>query len=74
MLLSMSAAMSSMAINAAQGRSDRGRLAAGAGWQNGESALSFGYARNISDRVSLSLGGAFSSDERSAGVGFGIDL
>jgi autotransporter adhesin len=70
----MSAAMSSMAINAAQGRSDRGRLAAAAGWQNGESALSVGYARNISDRVSFSLGGAFSSDDQSAGVGFGIDL
>jgi autotransporter adhesin len=70
----MGAAMMSMAVNAAQGRSDRGRLAAGAGWQNGENALSVGYARSIGDRMSISLGGAFSSDERSAGVGFGIDL
>jgi autotransporter adhesin len=70
----MSSAMMSMSINAAQGRSDRGRLAMGAGWQNGENALSLGYARQIGDRMSVSLGGAFSSDERSAGVGFGIDL
>jgi autotransporter adhesin len=70
----MSSAMMSMSINAAQGRSDRGRLAAGAGWQNGENALSVGYARNIGDRVSISLGGAFSSDDTSAGIGFGIDL
>ena len=70
----MSAAMMSMSVNAAQSRSDRGRLAAGAGWHNGENALSLGYARNINDRISISLGGAFSSDESSAGIGFGIDL
>ena len=70
----MSAAMMSMSINAAQGRSERGRLAAGAGWQNGENALSLGYARNLGDRVSVSLGGAFSNDDTSAGIGFGIDL
>lgn len=69
----MSSAMMSMSINAAQSRSDRGRLAAGVGWQNGENAMSVGYARSIG-RMSLSIGGAFSSDDRSAGVGFGIDL
>jgi hypothetical protein len=35
--------------------------------------MSVGYARDFG-RVSWSLGGAFSSDDRSAGVGFGIDL
>lgn len=69
----MSSAMMSMSINAAQSRSERGRLAAGVGWQNGENAMSVGYARSIG-RMSLSIGGAFSSDDRSAGVGFGIDL
>ena len=40
----------------------------------GEGALSVGYAKNINDRVSLSIGGAFSSDDSAAGIGFGIDL
>ena len=70
----MSSAMVNMAINAANARSPRGRVAVGAGWQNGESALSLGYSKAIGDRASFSIGGAFSSDDRSAGVGFGIDL
>ena len=70
----MSAAMMNMAINAANSRSPRGRVAVGAGWQNGESALSVGYSKAIGDRASFSIGGAFSSDDSSAGVGFGIDL
>ena len=70
----MSAAMLNMAINAANSNSDRGRLGVGAGWQNGESALSVGYSKKVSERASFSLGGAFSSDDSSAGVGFGIDL
>jgi autotransporter adhesin len=70
----MGAAMLNMAINAANSRSDNGRLGVGAGWQNGESALSIGYSKKIGDRASFSLGGAFSSEDASAGVGFGIDL
>jgi len=70
----MSSAMMNMAINAASSRSSRGRVAVGAGWQNGESALSVGYSKAIGDRASMSIGGAFSSDDSSAGVGFGIDL
>ncbi len=70
----MSAAMLNMATNAAGGRSERGRIAVGAGFQSGEQALSVGYARKIGERGSFSLGGAFSGGESSAGVGFGIDL
>jgi autotransporter adhesin len=70
----MSSAMMNMAMNAAGGRSERGRVAVGAGWQNGESALSVGYAKQIGDRASFSIGGAFSSDDSSAGIGFGFDL
>jgi hypothetical protein len=70
----MNAAMVNMAINAANSRSERGRLGMGAGWQNGEGALSVGYSKQIGERASFSLGGAFSSDDTSAGVGFGIDL
>jgi hypothetical protein len=70
----MSSAMLNMAINAAGSRSPRGRIAVGAGWQNGENALSLGYSKPIGERASFSIGGAFSGDEKSAGVGFGIDL
>lgn len=70
----MGSAMLNMAINAGGSRSPRGRIAVGAGWQNGEQALSIGYGKQISERASFSLGGAFSGSERSAGVGFGIDL
>jgi len=70
----MSSAMMNMSINAAGSRSPRGRIAVGAGWQNGESALSVGYSKQIGTRASFSIGGAFSSDEKSAGVGFGVDL
>ena len=66
--------MMNMSINAANSRSPRGRVAVGAGWQNGETALSLGYSKQIGDRGSVSLGGAFSSDDQSVGVGFGIDL
>jgi len=70
----MSSAMLNMAINAAGSRSPRGRVAVGAGWQNGENALSVGYSKPLGERASFSIGGAFSGDEKSAGVGFGIDL
>lgn len=70
----MSAAMLNMATNAAGTQSPRGRVAVGAGFQSGEQALSIGYARKVGERASFSLGGAFSGDESSAGIGFGIDL
>ncbi|WP_187775752.1 hypothetical protein [Luteimonas suaedae] len=70
----MSTAMMSMSINAANSRSPRGRIAVGAGWQGGESALSVGYSKAIGNRASFSLGGAFTNDESSAGIGFGLDL
>lgn len=70
----MSSAMMNMALNAAGSRSPRGRVAVGAGWQNGEQALSVGYGKQVGERASFSLGGAFSGSDRSAGVGFGIDL
>ena len=63
-----------MAINAAGATSSRGRLAVGAGVQGGQSALSLGYATQVGDRSHISVGGAFSGSENSAGVGFGVDL
>ena len=70
----MNSAMMSMAINAANSRSERGRVGVGAGFQGSEKALSVGYSRQIGGRASFSLGGAFSGAESSAGIGFGIDL
>ncbi|HLM52213.1 MAG TPA: YadA-like family protein, partial [Pseudoxanthomonas sp.] len=70
----MSAAMMQMAANGAYAKPDRGRLAMGAGVQDGEAALSIGYGRRIGDSVSFSLGAAFSDSESAAGVGFGVDL
>ena len=70
----MSSAMMNMALNAAGSRSPRGRVAVGAGWQNGEQALSVGYGKQVGERASFSLGGAFSGSDRPAGVGFGTAL
>ncbi len=70
----MGAAMSQMALNASGTRSRGGRIAIGAGIQDGSKALSVGYAKPIGQRGSFSLGGAFSGSERSAGIGFGMDL
>jgi hypothetical protein len=70
----MNAAMMQMGMNAAGSRSPRGRVAVGMGWQAGQKAMAIGYAKPIGDRASVSLGAAFSGDERSAGVGFGLDL
>ena len=70
----MNAAMTQMAMNGAGARSERGRIAMGAGFHEGESALAVGYAKPLGKRGSFSLGAAFSGSERSAGVGFGLDL
>ena len=70
----MSSASLSMAMNTAGSQSPRGRIAVGVGVQNGEQALSVGYGKRIGKSASLSLGAAFSGNEKSGGVGFGIDL
>ncbi|UHQ25167.1 YadA C-terminal domain-containing protein [Lysobacter sp. 5GHs7-4] len=60
-----------MATSAA-GIHTKNRVAVGAGFQNGEQALSIGYQRAISERATVTFGGAFSSSESSAGVGLGF--
>ena len=66
----MSSAMSMMMASAAGVKNDN-RLAVGAGFSGGESALAIGYQRAISDRATFTLGGAFTDEESSAGLGFG---
>ncbi|HEY0335616.1 MAG TPA: YadA-like family protein [Stenotrophomonas sp.] len=70
----MSSAMMGMAMNAAGARTPGGRLAVGAGFQNGESALAVGYSRRIGERASVSIGSAFNDEDQSASLGFGVDL
>jgi len=70
----MGAASTQMAINAAGASSAGGRVAVGAGVQGGERALSVGYATQLGERARMSIGGAFSGSENSAGIGFGVDL
>ncbi|PPJ44878.1 adhesin, partial [Rhizobium sp. KAs_5_22] len=60
--------------NSAYAKPGRGRLAVGAGFQDGESGLAIGYGRRINENVSVSIGAAFSGSESSGGVGFGVDL
>ena len=67
----MSAAMLNMATSAA-GIRTQNRVGVGIGFQGGESALSLGYQRAISDRATVTFGGAFSSDDSSVGVGAGF--
>src|SRR5690606_33526819 len=67
----MGAAMLNMATSAA-GIRTQNRVGVGLGFQGGESALSLGYQRAISDRATLTIGGAFSGDEKSVGVGAGF--
>ena len=67
----MGAAMLNMATSAA-GIRTQNRVGVGLGFQGGESALSLGYQRAINDRATLTIGGAFSGDEKSVGVGAGF--
>src|SRR3546814_450775 len=67
----MGAAMLNMATSAA-GIRTQNRVGVGVGFQGGESALSVGYQRAISDRAVITIGGAFSGDESSVGVGAGF--
>ena len=68
----MSAAMVNMATSAAGIDTDN-RVGIGVGFQNGATALSLGYQRALSERATVTFGGAFSGDDTSvgAGVGFG---
>jgi autotransporter adhesin len=67
----MNAAMLNMATSAAGIRTPN-RMAVGVGWSGSEQALSVGYQRAFSDRMTMTVGGAFSDDESSAGVGVGF--
>jgi len=67
----MGSAMSMMTASLG-GLHTQNRAAVGTGFVNGEKALSVGYQRAISDRANVSLGGAFTSDDRSVGAAVGI--
>jgi len=67
----MNAAMLNMATSTA-GLRTQNRLGVGAGFQSGRAALSLGYQRAISERATVTLGGAFSGDDASLGVGAGF--
>jgi autotransporter adhesin len=41
----------------------------GVGQQNGETALAVGYQRIVNNHFGVSLGGAFSSNDKSVGAG-----
>lgn len=70
----MGSAMTHMAVNAAIGTSDKGRMAIGVGAQGSQGAVSIGYGKRLGERASFSLGASFSSGESSVGGGFGLDL
>lgn len=67
----MQTAMAQMTASAAGVRTIN-RVAVGMGAQNGRAALAVGYQRAIGDKAAFTLGGAFSGDESSAGVGYGF--
>ena len=70
----MGSAMTHMAVNAANGNSEKGRIAIGLGTQGSQGAVSIGYGKRLGDRGSFSLGASFASGESSVGGGFGFDL
>ena len=67
----MASAMLNMASSAA-GIQTTNRVGVGVGYQNGEAALAIGYQRSVSPRAAISIGGAFSGDDSSVGVGAGF--
>ncbi|HYM85234.1 MAG TPA: YadA-like family protein, partial [Pseudoxanthomonas sp.] len=67
----MGSAMLNMATSVAGIRTEN-RVGVGVGFQGGEKALSIGYQRALSDRATITIGGAFSGDEKSVGVGAGF--
>ena len=62
--------MSTM-LASASGIQQDNRLAAGVGYFGSETAFAVGYQRKINDRATFTLGGSFTNDEASAGLGFG---
>ena len=67
----MSAAMLNMATSTS-GLQGKNRIGVGAGFQGSEQAVSLGYQRVINPNASVSLGGAFTKDESSGGMGMGF--
>jgi len=67
----MTSAMVNMAASAA-GINTPNRVGVGVGFKSGERALSVGYQRALGDRAALTIGGAFSGNEKSAGMGLGF--
>lgn len=67
----MNSAMTNMAVSAA-GLRTQNRFGAGYGYSGGEQALSIGYQRAVSERITVTVSGAFSGSENSVGTGIGI--
>ena len=67
----MNAAMLNMASSAA-GINTTNRVGVGVGFQAGEAALSLGYQRALSEKATVTFGGAFSGDDKSIGMGAGF--
>jgi trimeric autotransporter adhesin len=70
----MNAATSQMAINAAGVSPGKGRVAMGVGLSGGEKAMAVGYAKSISPKVRMSIGGSFAGSQTAIGAGMGFDL
>lgn len=64
----MSSAMLNMA-NSGNGLAGNNRIGVGVGSQGGETALAVGYQRVVNQRFGISLGGAFTGDDKSVGGG-----
>ena len=67
----ISGAYAGMAMNTA-GLAGQNRVGVGIGAQGGQQALAIGYQRAIGTRASVSLGGAFSGNEKSVMAGAGL--
>ncbi|MFM6905942.1 MAG: ESPR-type extended signal peptide-containing protein [Acinetobacter tjernbergiae] len=67
----MTAAMMNMASSASSVKGQN-RVGVGAGFQGQEQAVSIGYQRIINENTSLTIGGAFTKEESSGGVGVGF--
>jgi len=72
-MAAVSAAYAGMAMNTA-GLQGRNRMGVGLGAQNGREALAVGYQRIVGqgNNASVSLGGAFSGDDKSLAAGAGF--
>jgi len=67
----MGSAMSNMTASLA-GIGMRNKMGIGVGVQNGRGAVAIGYQHAFSSRANVTIGGAFSGNDRSLGVGAGI--